>query len=112
MVKKNFRIWRKFFFSSSKTGESVGNAKQTIFFFLAPSQNVGLKVTNGVHARGWVSGQNLEFLELLYFKIDDCNCSNIDNFNCSNIENYNCSNADTVTATAATQISATAAQHR
>ena len=35
MVKKNKKsqIWKKIFFLSSKTGESVGNAKQTIFYF-------------------------------------------------------------------------------
>ena len=33
--KKNLRFGKKNSFSSSKTGESVGNAKQTIFLFLA-----------------------------------------------------------------------------
>ena len=31
--KKKFRFGKKFFLSSSKTGETVGNAKQTIFYF-------------------------------------------------------------------------------
>ena len=31
--KKNLRFGYKKFLSSSKTGESVGNAKQTIFYF-------------------------------------------------------------------------------
>ena len=31
--KKNLRFGYKIFLSSSKTGESVGNAKQTIFYF-------------------------------------------------------------------------------
>ena len=33
MVKKKNLIWKKKNLSSSKTGESVGNAKQTIFYF-------------------------------------------------------------------------------
>ena len=31
--KKNLRFGKKIFLSSSKTGKSVGNAKQTIFYF-------------------------------------------------------------------------------
>ena len=33
--KKNLRFWKKKKLSSSKTGESVGIAKQTFFLFLA-----------------------------------------------------------------------------
>ena len=37
MVKKKNHIWKNFFLSSSKTGESVSNAKQTIFSSPEPS---------------------------------------------------------------------------
>ena len=36
--KKKSQIWKIIFLSSSKTGESVGNAKQTIFYF-GPNKN-------------------------------------------------------------------------